>query len=118
MADLKAYNISFPAAEIDKLNQKLSLSTVPDELDDDSWEFGVPIKIVKRLVAHWQQNFNWQTFQAKLNELPNFEITISVEGFDPIQVHFLHQVSSVKTAIPLILVHGCTYSPNHDSYAL
>jgi hypothetical protein len=30
-----------------------------------------------------------------------------VEGFGELSVHYVHQRSSVKGAIPLLFVHGC-----------
>jgi len=41
-----------------------------------------------------------------MNELPQFETTVNVEGFGDIDMHFLHQKSEVKGAIPLLFVHG------------
>jgi pimeloyl-ACP methyl ester carboxylesterase len=31
---------------------------------------------------------------------------ISVDGFDPVDMHFLHQKSDISGAIPLLFVHG------------
>lgn len=41
-----------------------------------------------------------------MNSLPQFETQITVDGFGPIDMHFLHQKSDVKGAIPLLFVHG------------
>lgn len=42
-----------------------------------------------------------------MNEtLPQFEVTVNVEGFGDIDIHFLHQESDVDGAIPLCFVHG------------
>jgi hypothetical protein len=41
-----------------------------------------------------------------MNKLPNFETRIEVEGFGELDIHFLHQKSEVKGAVPLLFVHG------------
>ena len=50
--------------------------------------------------------------EAKLNELPNFEATVAVDGFEPFQLHFVHQKSPAPDAIPLLFVHGCAFPPS------
>jgi pimeloyl-ACP methyl ester carboxylesterase len=38
--------------------------------------------------------------------LPQFTLPIQVDGFEPLNIHFVHQTSSHKDAIPLIFIHG------------
>ena len=63
-------------------------------------------KDVKRFVDHWRNKFDWREHERKINELPNFEVTVEIDGFGPVDMHFLHQKSDVKGAIPLCFVHG------------
>lgn len=45
-----------------------------------------------------------------MNELPNFITSIQVDGgFEPLDIHFVHQRSEVENAIPLFFSHGCMY---------
>jgi pimeloyl-ACP methyl ester carboxylesterase len=41
-----------------------------------------------------------------MNELPMFETQVEVDGFGPVDMHFVHQKSGVKGAIPFLFVHG------------
>jgi len=41
-----------------------------------------------------------------LNELPQFETKITIGGFWPVELHFLHQKSNAKGAISLLFIHG------------
>ena len=107
MADIQPFTISIADSEISKLKQRLELATFPDELDDAGWDYGVPLADVKRLTAYWKDQFDWRKAEAKLNKLPQFKTTILVEDFDPIGIHFVHQKSDVKGAIPLLFCHGC-----------
>ncbi len=63
-------------------------------------------KNVERLVEYWKTKFDWRAKEKELNSLPHFITQISVEGFDPLDIHFIHQKSEVKGAIPLLFVHG------------
>lgn len=111
MADIRGYKISVPSAAIEELHQKLALSKFPDDTDsdDDDWGRGAPVADVKRIAKYWQKEFSWAAFEERLNKLPHFETTMSLEGFDPFELHFIHQKSENPDAIPLLFVHGCSY---------
>lgn len=63
-------------------------------------------KDIRRLTEYWRTKFDWREKEIGLNHLPNFMTRITVDGFDPLDIHFLHQKSQVKGAIPLLFVHG------------
>ncbi|RPD73938.1 alpha/beta-hydrolase [Lentinus tigrinus ALCF2SS1-7] len=100
------FKLAIPQADLDLLRQKLRLVRFPDELDGAGWDYGVPLGDVKRLAAHWKDMFDWRKAEAKINELPMFTRDIEVEGFGTLNVHYVHQKSEVKNAIPLLFVHG------------
>ncbi|KAJ6498715.1 Alpha/Beta hydrolase protein [Mycena vulgaris] len=101
------FKISIPDASIDRLHQKLKLTTLPDELDGAGWEYGVPLADVKRLVARWRDGYDWRHHEAELNAaLPQFTRIISVEGHGALTIHYVHQRSEIPGAIPLLFVHG------------
>lgn len=41
-----------------------------------------------------------------MNEFPNFETTVHVDGHSDVNIHFLHYKSDVPGAIPLLFVYG------------
>ncbi|KAI1126894.1 Alpha/Beta hydrolase protein [Nemania abortiva] len=104
--NITPYKVSIPATEVEKLNQKLMATRFAKETENNNWSCGPPIGEIRRIATHWREAFNWSTFEEKLNKLPNFETTISLDGFEPFQLHFLHQRSSVPDAIPLLFIHG------------
>ncbi|KAI0097499.1 Alpha/Beta hydrolase protein [Nemania sp. FL0031] len=106
MADIREYKVSVPSVAIKELHQKLALAKFPSESDDDDWALGTPAASLKQIVKYWQEEFKWSSFEERLNQLPHFETTISLDGFDPFELHFLHQKSSNPDAIPLLFVHG------------
>ncbi|KAF4617281.1 hypothetical protein D9613_005860 [Agrocybe pediades] len=103
------FNISVPDSHLEILQQKLALTTLPDELEDAGWEYGVPLADVRRLVARWKEGggYDWGKEEAKLNaELPQFTRDIDVKGFGALNVHYVHKRSEVVDAIPMLFVHG------------
>ena len=107
MASIEPYTISVPEEQRQQLAKKLEATTLPDELDQAGWDYGAPLADVKRLATYWRQEFDWTKQEAKLNELPNFKTLVHVDGFEPLDIHFVHQKSNVDGAIPLLFSHGC-----------
>ncbi|KAJ5290641.1 uncharacterized protein N7443_010894 [Penicillium atrosanguineum] len=103
------YTISVSDDVLEELKQRLTYARYPSQFespDQDSWDFGVPVAEVKRLTAYWKDGFDWRKAEAQLNELPQYHTEIEVEKFGSLDIHFVHQVSSVKNAIPLLFSHG------------
>ena len=107
MESIQPYTISVPDSKLQNLAQKLETATFPDELDEAGWDYGAPLADVKRLTAYWKSKFDWKKLEAKINELPNFKTAIHVDGFESLDIHFIHQRSDVDRAIPLLFCHGC-----------
>lgn len=103
------FKLAIPEADLELLRKKLDVVRFPDELDGAGWDYGVPLDDVKKLVAHWKDKFDWRKAEAKINELPMFTRDIEVEGFGTLNVHYVHQKSEAKNAIPLLFVHGCKF---------
>lgn len=107
MANIQPFVFQILESDFNKLRQKLAFSTFPDELDEAGWEYGAPLKDVKRLAEYWRDSFDWKAMENKINSLPNYTSTIEIDGFDPLNVHFLHVKAPTEDAIPLLFVHGC-----------
>ena len=107
MANIRPYTISIPREKVAQLKQKLEHAQFPDELDNVGWGYGAPLADVKRIAKYWAEKYDWAQTEKQLNELPNYIANIEVDGFESIGVHFVHQRSESKNAIPLIFVHGC-----------
>jgi pimeloyl-ACP methyl ester carboxylesterase len=108
MASIQPYKISVPDSKIQRLKDKLAVYDLPDEVPDvEPWTRGPPLADIKRLADHWANTFDWRKAEAKLNNaLPQFMTKVDVDDFGTHDIHFIHQQSSVKNAIPLLFVHG------------
>src|SRR6516164_5607104 len=95
------FKITIPEAQLSILQQKLALATLPDELPDSGWDYGVPLADIQRLLHHWREKYDWRKHEAELNELPQFTRDIEVSGgFGTINVHYVHKKSEVQNALP------------------
>ena len=111
MATEQPFRISVSEADLELLHKKLELFRFPDELDGAGWDYGAPLDDIKRLVARWRDGFDWRKAEAEINKLPMYTRDIEIEGHGTLNIHYVHQRSTVKDAIPLLFVHGCEYAP-------
>ena len=106
------FQISVPDDALALLRRKLSDARFPDEIDGAGWDYGVPLSDLKRLVDKWKDTYDWRAHERELNKLPMFTRDIEVEGFGVLNIHYVHQRSEVRGAIPLLFVHGCMSTPS------
>jgi len=105
------FTISVSDRQLELLHSKLELTTLPDELEEADWKYGVPLADIKRLVERWKNGYNWRKHEKDLNdELPMFMRDIDVDDFGTLNIHYVHKKSAVTSAIPLLYCHGCMCS--------
>ncbi|KAL4798898.1 Alpha/Beta hydrolase protein [Aspergillus venezuelensis] len=103
----RSFEIDVPEADLDRLRQKLDTTTFPDELDNAGWDMGVPLDEIKRLTAYWRGGFDWREQERRLNRhFKQFTVSVSVDGFEGLEIHYLHHTSKTPGAIPLLFIHG------------
>ncbi|KAF8880437.1 alpha beta-hydrolase [Infundibulicybe gibba] len=101
------FTISIPDEKLQLLRKKLELATLPDELEDSGTQYGAPLGDIHRIVARWQDGYDWREHEAQLNaELPQFTRDIEVDGHGVLNIHYIHQKGDAADAIPLLFVHG------------
>ena len=103
---VKPFQISISESQLGDLKDRLSRVRYPDELEDVGWESGVPLGEVQHLIKYWTESFDWRRAEARLNKFPHFTTNLQAEGFENLSVHFIHQQSSAKDAVPLLYLHG------------
>lgn len=88
---VQPYSISVPEEALMELKQRLALMKLPSQLEPgpqgNEWDFGVPVKEIRRLVEYWKTGFDWRKAESQLNHLPQFRTEIDVEGFGDLDIH-------------------------------
>ncbi|KAK7689789.1 hypothetical protein QCA50_006428 [Cerrena zonata] len=102
----KPFKLFIPDDNLELLHKKLQLARLPDELEDAQWDYGVPLADIKRLVSRWENGYDWRKYEAEINNIPQFTRDIEVDGFGSLNIHYVHQKSSLENAIPLLFMHG------------
>ncbi|KAF8627375.1 hypothetical protein AX17_006190 [Amanita inopinata Kibby_2008] len=101
------FRIQISDEKLELLRKKLDLTVLPDELEDAGRAYGVPLADIQRLLDRWKNGYDWKKHEAQLNEeLPQYTRDVEVDRFGVFNVHYIHQRSVVRNAIPLLFVHG------------
>ncbi|KAG2065320.1 alpha/beta-hydrolase [Suillus decipiens] len=107
MSSETPFQINISDEKLSTLRTKLELATFPDELQDAGWKYGSPLVDVKRLTERWRNQYDWRKYEKDINEkLPMFTRDIDVDGFDTLNIHYVHKKSETVDAIPLLFCHG------------
>lgn len=98
---IRPFRIAVPQADLDDLRDRLARTRWPDQLPGVESSYGVPLDYVRKLAEYWRTGYDWRTWEAKLNQYPQFTSTIDGQN-----IHFLHVRSPEPDALPLVLTHG------------
>jgi microsomal epoxide hydrolase len=99
--EIRPFRIDVPQSQINDLHRRLENTRWPDEQPDEGWRYGAPLAYIKELAEYWRTTYDWRKHEAALNRFPQFTTTI-----DGANVHFIHQRSPERDALPLLIVHG------------
>jgi pimeloyl-ACP methyl ester carboxylesterase len=107
-SDVQAFEAHATDAELDDLRARLAAARLPETEtvyraapNPPRWEQGVPLADLVEVVNYWRTEYDWRSFEARLNRIGQFRTTI-----DGLGIHFLHRRSPRADATPLILTHG------------
>ncbi|KAL6818748.1 alpha/beta-hydrolase [Trichoderma sp. SZMC 28013] len=103
------FSIDIDPSFIEETRVKASLARIATDLVQHVPQDGPPVENITAIKDYWTHNYNWNETQKRLNDnLSQFTTTIDGAGnySHPIPLHFVHQQSSRKDAIPLLFVHG------------
>ena len=95
------FSIAVPDAVIEDLETRLSLTRWPDRIASAGWDYGIDTDMLRPLVEHWAEGFDWSAVERELNTLPQFTAEIAGET-----IHFVHARGTGPRRIPLLVLHG------------
>ena len=94
---VEPFRIHIADEVLNDLRARLRQTRWAEQIPGMGWEQGTELDWLQRLVSYWTDEFDWRTWERKLNALKHF----TWEG-----IHFVHQRAESSTAVPLILTHG------------
>ncbi|HEY9290346.1 MAG TPA: alpha/beta fold hydrolase [Microlunatus sp.] len=104
----QAFEAHATDADLDDLRARLSAARLPEAEtvrraapDPRRWDQGVPLADLVDVVNYWRTDYNWRSFEERLDRVGQFRTTI-----DGLGIHFLHRRSARADATPLIMTHG------------
>ena len=98
---IRPFQIEVPEEQLADLRRRIEATRWPSkELVADRSQ-GVQLATLQALARYWSTEYDWRTFEARLNALPQF--TTEIDGVD---IHFIHVRSRHEDALPLIMTHG------------
>lgn len=97
-----------PDSELEDLRTRISATRLPETEtvhapapNPRRWDQGVPLADLTEVLNYWRNQYNWRSFESRLNQAGQFRTTI-----DGLGIHFLHRRSARADATPLIVTHG------------
>ena len=94
------YAIDIADERLAAIRQKVAAYDLSELPDAGGWSAGVGVDDLRRLIAYWQNDFDWRETERRLNRLPNYTVDIHDE-----RIHFLHQRGDGSKP-PVLLLHG------------
>ena len=101
LSGARRFQIDVPDHILTDLKDRLGRTRFPDELNSVGWDYGTHLPYLKEFLAYWRDEFDWRKQERLLNQFDHFKMTI-----DGLDIHFIHQRSSVPGARPLLITHG------------
>jgi pimeloyl-ACP methyl ester carboxylesterase len=97
---IRPFQVDIPKTDIDDLRGRLRATRYQPALPGDDWDTGIPSAYLRELLEAWR-DFDWASYQGRLNEVPQFTTVI-----DGQVIHFAHVRSAEPSAVPLLVTHG------------
>ncbi len=99
--EIRPFTISVDESILDDLRDRLQHTRwIASETDDD-WSYGTNSRYLHTLTDYWITSYDWREHEAKLNEFSQFKTDVNGT-----EIHFIHEQSTHKDTIPLLLLHG------------
>ncbi len=100
-APIEPFDITVPDEVLADLKERLGRTRWPDQIPGTGWDYGTDLAYLQELCAHWRDEYDWRTHEARLQAWDHFRTEI-----DGQPIHFIHAPSPVEGAMPLLISHG------------
>jgi pimeloyl-ACP methyl ester carboxylesterase len=100
-SEVRPFHFNVQEAELTELRRRINATKWPERETVPDASQGVQLATTQALARYWGTDYDWSTFEAKLNAVPQF--MTEIDGLD---IHFIHVRSKHEHALPLIVTHG------------
>jgi pimeloyl-ACP methyl ester carboxylesterase len=106
----RPYTIDVDPHFIEETRMKASRFRNSVDVNTPPWFDGPPAAEIASIAKYWAEKYNWSSVQAGINaNFSHFYTTVpppSENYNETVDLHFIHQRSERKNAIPILLLHG------------
>lgn len=95
------FTIDISERVLTDLDRRLDLTSFAPDPGNADGRYGISTAFMRKMVSCWREEFDWREQEKKLNELPQY--TVSIDG---ITLHYIHIRGTGTRRIPLVLTHG------------
>ncbi|MGK2912904.1 MAG: epoxide hydrolase family protein [Porticoccaceae bacterium] len=95
------FTIHVDDAVLTDLKRRLINTRWPEKEAVDDWSQGIPLAYVQDVCRYWLETYDWRASEVRLNRFSQF-----ITNIDGLDIHFIHQRSPHKEAVPLLITHG------------
>ena len=96
------FKIEVADTDLRDLKRRLAQTRWPSEVEGSGWQYGANLAYMKELCEYWQTSFDWRVQETYLNRMPQFTQTVSADGVEDYNVHFVHQQGVGPDPLPLV----------------
>jgi pimeloyl-ACP methyl ester carboxylesterase len=99
--DIRPFHVDISDEALEDLRRRIAATQWPERetVTDDSQ--GVQLATMQKLARYWEKEYDWRTFETKLNSFPQF-----ITEIDGLDIHFIHVRSKHEDALPIVVNHG------------
>lgn len=98
---ISPFQISVADEILTDLRQRLARTRWSYQVPGTGWDAGTDNTYLQKLVAYWQDTYDWRKQEALLNQFAHFKTDV-----DGVGIHFIHQRGKGPHPFPLLLTHG------------
>ncbi len=103
---IRPFTIAVAQARLDWIERRLDEAQWPEPIEDpDPWAHGTNIAVLRELVGHWRDHYDWRTREAAMNRFPQFLVDVEVDGIRH-SIHLIHVIGRGAAPRPVLITHG------------
>src|SRR5262249_12516750 len=100
-SEIRPFHVDVLEEELADLRRRIAATRWPEKETVADQSQAVQLRTIEELARYWGTDYDFRSFEARLNALPQF-----ITEIDGLDIHFIHVKSPHENALPLIITHG------------